>query len=96
MGTWCFTAYDEIDLTEIVGSKGKISFSTFGSEPVMLTTNQGVTEFSIDYPAHIQQPLIQTVVNALNGTGSCPSTGESGARTSWVMDQMLQEYRQRA
>jgi predicted dehydrogenase len=89
VGTWCFTSYDRLDRTEIVGSAGKLTFSTFDAQPVVLSTAQGQTEFQIDYPQHIQQPLIQTVVNALNGIGDCPSTGESAARTSWVMDQML-------
>ena len=93
MGSWCFSAFDEVDQTEIVGSEGKISFSTFDDSPLVLTTGQGVTEFAIDYPPHVQQPLIQTVVDALNGVGSCPSTGRSAARTSWVMDQLLQSYR---
>ena len=32
---------------------------------------------------------IQSIVDALNGAGECPSTGASAARTSWVMDEML-------
>ncbi len=95
MGVWNFGSFDEVDLTEIVGSDGKISFSTYDDEPVVLTTSDGVTEFAIEYPPHVQQPLIQTVVDALNGIGSCPSTGESAARTTWVMDQMLAGYRNR-
>ena len=93
-GTWCFTSFDHLDQTEIVGSKGKITFSTFDEQPVVLTTSQGRKEIKIKYPPHIQQPLIQTIVDELNGSGTCPSTGESAARTSWVMDQMLQNYRQ--
>lgn len=89
VGGWCFTAYDDLDRTEIVGDQGKIVYSTFDGAPVQLITRAGTTEFAIDYPAHIQQPLIQTVVDALTGQGDCPSTGESAARTSWVMDQML-------
>jgi predicted dehydrogenase len=89
VGTWCFSGYDQRDLTEIVGSRGKITYSTFDTKPVILTTAQGQKEFVYDYPAHIQQPLIQTVVDYLNGRGICPSTGESAARTTWVMDQML-------
>jgi predicted dehydrogenase len=89
VGTWCFTSFDRRDVTEIVGSEGKLTYSTFDSQPIILTTAKGSTEFSYDYPPHIQQPLIQTVVDALNGVGICPSTGESAARTSWVMDQML-------
>jgi predicted dehydrogenase len=91
-GIWCFTGFQGFDQTEIVGSKGKISFSTFGADPVLLTTAGGVQPFSIHYPAHIQQPLIQQIVNQLNGLGHCPSTGESAARTNWVMDQLLKGY----
>jgi len=92
-GSWCFTSFETVDRTEIVGSKGRITYSTFGSGPVLLTTSDGDTEFAIDYPAHIQQPLIQSVVDDLLGVGHCPSSGESGARTTWVMDQMLAGYR---
>ena len=72
-----------------MGAKGKIAFTTFDSSPVVLTTDQGRQEFAIENPLHIQQPLIQTIVDELNGTGACPSTGVTGSRTSWVMDQML-------
>ncbi|MCK4793694.1 MAG: hypothetical protein KAV87_58740 [Desulfobacteraceae bacterium] len=38
---------------------------------------------------HIQQPLIQTIVDELTGAGRCPSTGNSAAQTSWVIDKIL-------
>jgi predicted dehydrogenase len=88
-GTWCFSAFERCDRTEIVGTAGKICYSTFDSRPITLTTATDQVEFAYDDPPHIQQPLIQTVVDALNGAGSCPSTGESAARTSWVMEQIL-------
>jgi len=93
VGTWCFTSFERQDMNEIVGTKGKLAFSSFTDVPVVLTTEAGVTEFKIDHPPHVQQPLIQTIVDELNGAGRCPSTGESGARTNWVMDQMLAGYR---
>lgn len=93
MGTWCFSAFDALDRTEIVGSKGRIVYATFDDTPIALTTASGTEEFAISYPEHIQQPLIQSVVDALNGIGTCPSTGKSAARTSWVMDQMLAGYK---
>jgi predicted dehydrogenase len=89
IGTWCFTGFDRCDRTEIIGTEGRLTFSTFDTQPVILTTSKGHTQFAYDYPAHIQQPLIQAVVDELNGIGTCPSTGESAARTSWVMDAML-------
>ncbi len=92
-GVWCFSAFEDYDMNEIVGTKGKISFSTFGSEPIVLINEKGKQEFDIENPLHIQQPLIQTVVDELVGKGRCPSTGETAARTSWVMDQIMKEYR---
>jgi len=92
-GAWCFTAFEEVDRTEIVGDRGKIEYATFGNDPVVLTTAEGRTEFALDNPLHIQQPLIQTLVDELLGMGHCPSHGESGARTTWVMEQMLAGYR---
>ena len=89
-GVWCFTAYDAHDSVEIVGERGRISFSTFGADdPVRLVTADGADELHIPHPPHVQQPLIQTVVDELLGRGRCPSTGDSATRTSWVMDQML-------
>jgi hypothetical protein len=50
-------------------------------------------EIATVQPEHVQQPLIQTMVDELLGRGTCPSTGESGARTSRVMDRMLETFR---
>lgn len=94
-GNWCFNAFEEIDRTEIVGDRGRITYSTYDAQPIVLTTAEARSEFTIGYPDHIQQPLIQSVVDDLLGAGHCPSTGESGARTNWVMDQMLAGYRSR-
>ena len=92
-GVWCSTSYKPFDQTDLIGTKGKISFSSFDDSPVVLDTNAGETSFSIKFPAHVQQPLIQSVVNELNGlTGSCPSTGESAARTTRIIDQILEAY----
>ena len=95
VGAWSFAGYKNLDRTEIIGSQGKITFSTFGAEPILLTTETETVEFVIDNPLHVQQPLVQTVVNALNGVGSCPSTGESAARTAWVMDEFLKGFREK-
>jgi predicted dehydrogenase len=90
VGAWCFTAPDKFDLTVIVGSEGKISYSTFDASPIRVTNSEGIKEFVFDYPEHIAQPLIQTVVNHLRGLGQCPSTGDTAARTTQVMEQMLE------
>ncbi|BCS32530.1 oxidoreductase [Luteitalea sp. TBR-22] len=88
-GLWCFTADHDADRVEILGTSGRITFSTFDDVPVVLTRAMAQEAFAIPHPAHVQQPLIQAVVNDLRGLGACPSTGESGARASWVMDRLL-------
>ena len=95
VGIWSFTTFEALDKTEIVGTIGKISFSSFDADPISLTTSAGVAEFAIDNPPHVHQPLTQMIVDELNGVGRCPSTGESGARTNWVMDQLLAGYKDR-
>lgn len=94
-GVWCFTVSEEstIDRMEIIGSRGKILFSSFQPVPVRVETEDGIEEYEFLRPEHIQQPLIQTVVDELRGCGTCPSTGITAARTSWVMDQILAEWR---
>jgi hypothetical protein len=86
---WKFTGSEDLDLTEISGSRGKISYSTFAEQPVLLESKGTVRQFEIPHPAHIQQPLIQTIVDELLGSGKCPSDGKTGAMTSRVMDRLL-------
>jgi len=93
-GLWCFTADRESDEVVIVGAAGRIVFSTFANAPIRLERDGTSVTFDIPHPAHVQQPLIQTVVDAINGEGTCPSTGESGARTTRVMDALLRSYYQ--
>ncbi|MFH2027140.1 MAG: Gfo/Idh/MocA family oxidoreductase [bacterium] len=88
-GTWCFTANENLDETEIVGSKGKISYATFGDLPFIVHTKHRRKEYKIHHPDHIQQPLIQTIVDELTGTGQCPSTGKTAATTNWVIDKVF-------
>lgn len=86
VGNWCFSAFEDVDVNEIVGSKGKITFSTFGNEPIMLTTAGGTEQWSFDPPQHVHQYLVETIVAELIGESrQCPSTGVTGARTNWVM-----------
>ena len=93
VGSWCFAAGTSRDEVEIVGSRGRLVFSTFGERPVTLETAAGAEAFDIPHPPHVQQPLVQTVVDALLGRGECPSTGGSAMRTSVVLDAMLAGWR---
>jgi hypothetical protein len=91
VGTWCFSSFESADRLTFVGSGGKVTLSMFGNVPVQLETSGGVETFDLPNPPHVQQPLIQQVVDELLEIGHCVSTGESASRTSWVMDQVLKE-----
>ena len=93
IGVWCFTSFKQYDVNEITGSKGRLRFSTFAHEPIELHTADGVEQIPLENPLHIQQPHIQSIVNELNGQGVCPSHGGNAARTSWVMDEILKDWR---
>lgn len=91
-GSWCFTTSKTAnkDMTTIVGSKGQISYPTFGEPYVLLETDKnGLERFDFELPKHIQYFLIESIVNELLGKGQCPSTGVSAARTNWVMEQIV-------
>jgi len=94
-GMWCFAVAPsaKTDRTQIVGTKGRIIFSSFDVTPVILETENGTEQFEIPRPQHVQQPLIQTVVDDLLGKGSCPSTGASAARTSKILDDITSHGR---
>jgi len=90
-GSWNFVTPDPFkrDLVEVAGDKGRLKFSIFSFAPVTLIRETSRESFDIVQPEHIQMPLIQTIVHEMRGHGSCPSTGETAAVTSRVMDQVL-------
>lgn len=89
-GLWNFGSLQHEDRIEIVGDGGRMCFATFGDGPIHIENAAGTREYRIDNPAHIQQPLVETVVRELRGeVGACPSTAISAARTSGVMDAVL-------
>jgi 1,5-anhydro-D-fructose reductase (1,5-anhydro-D-mannitol-forming) len=89
VGFWSFNAKENLDSTEIIGARGKIIYSTFLELPITLDRDGMVQRFEIPHPEHVQQPLIQDIVDDLLGLGKSPSTGRTGAMTSWVMDRVL-------
>jgi len=89
--SWNFAAATKEDLITIDGTEGRLLLSTFGDD-LRVETSSGIERLTIPNPPHVQQPLVQTIVDDLLGRGSCPSTGETAARTSRVMDAALAAY----
>ncbi len=92
VGLWCFTSADRHDETILIGSKGRLIYPTFDAGWIKLESAEGEQQIVIENPPHMHQALIQSIVDELNGTDTCPSTGESGLRTARIMDDLLREY----
>ena len=87
-GSWSFVSPPENqkDRIEVVGEHGLLEFSVFSFEPIRLSLGAGTESFTTQQPEHIQMPHIRSIVSHLQGSGTCPSTGETAAVTSRVMD----------
>lgn len=88
---WCFISSEKSreDTITITGTEGSIRFSTFQFTPILLSSIDREQFFMPAQPDHIQQPLIQTIVDELRGSCPCPSTGETALRTAKVMDMII-------
>lgn len=92
IGKWCFSTAreSEEDLLRIVGSKGEIRMSCFGDSKVdLIIEGKGKHYYSFSLPYHIQQPLIDQVVQDIISGAGCVSTGVSAARTNLILEEMI-------
>ena len=88
-GSWNFGCSQREDQVEIFGSKGKIEFSIFDDAALLLTNENGTEELFIENPENIQIYHVENMKEDLLGYSKHPSTGETAAHTSWVMDKIL-------
>lgn len=89
VATWNFGCNRKEDLVEIYGSKGKISFSVFGEDDIVLDNENGEQKEFIEHPKHVQQFHVENLRNHLLDGKEHPSTGKTALHTSWVMDSIL-------
>ena len=84
-GDWSFCAPDNMDHCEITGSTGKLSFSFFNSNKIELAVNDKTTSFDFDTLQHVQQPMIEKVVQYFLDRAANPCSGEEGAEVMrWI------------
>jgi predicted dehydrogenase len=92
-GIWNFNSGRTSDEMVFSGSAGELHVPVFTDGDVELVAGAGRQALPFRNPPHVHQPLVQTIVDELHGRGRCESTGESGARASWVLDQCLARWR---
>ena len=85
-GVWNFNAERKSDVLTITGTAGTIETAVFADVDLVVVRDGQREVLPIRNPLHVHQPLIQSIVDELRGGPPCPSTGESGARASWVID----------
>ena len=90
-GVWNFNAGETTDQLTICGASGEITTAVFDDVDVMVTHGGATRIHHVRNPPHVHQPLVQTIVDEWRGHGRCPSSGASGARASWALDQCVRK-----
>jgi len=88
-GSWNFGSYQHEEKVEIFGAEGKIMFSVFDEEPIVLINSKGEERLDIPHPKHIQKYHVGNIKTHLDGGVPHPSLGNSALHASWVMDKIL-------
>jgi 1,5-anhydro-D-fructose reductase (1,5-anhydro-D-mannitol-forming) len=90
--SWNFASGAARDELAVTGTCGRISFPIFENGPVRIETSLGLEILDRPHPPHVQQPLIQSVVDDLLGLGLCPCTGFAARRATRCLDAALSGY----
>jgi predicted dehydrogenase len=94
-GIWNFNAPESADSIVFTGSRGQIITAVRADADVTVTRDGQQNTYRFRNPPHVHQPLVQSIVDELRGRGGrCESTGETGARASWVMERCVEGYYQ--
>lgn len=87
-GTWCFTTPEgkEEDLFEIQGSTGSLRFAVFG-HALTIERNGIIETEKFDPPQHIQQPMIEKIVQYFLGNAGNPCSASDAIQSMEMMEQ---------
>jgi predicted dehydrogenase len=87
-GIWCFTVPQEVrkDEVEIIGSKGRIRFSVFGTNFYQLEKDGQTDTITCYVPPHIQQPMIEWVVEYFSNKRTNPCSAEVGIAVMQILE----------
>lgn len=88
-GNWNFGSPTREDSVEITGSLGKITFSIFENDPIILENQDGKTELHIEHPENVQLHHVKRIREHLLGKSQHPSSDFSAVKASWIMDKIL-------
>lgn len=86
-GVWCFSVNEQAvtDTCAIYGSKGTIHFGFFGHQ-VSVTIDGRTRLLEFEPLQHVQQPMIEKVVDYFRGSGGNPCSGAVGTEVMEIID----------
>lgn len=87
-GLWSFVVPEQerMDTCELIGTKGSIRFGIFDQKNIKLLSGNEVRSFSFDPLEHVQQPMIERVVQYFRGEVPNPCPVEDGVSVMQMMD----------
>ncbi|MGI8581585.1 MAG: Gfo/Idh/MocA family protein [Chitinophagaceae bacterium] len=91
-GFWCFNVdeNEDKDSCEIIGSKGKIQFSVFGEPKITMSVEGKKENFLFERLQHVQQPMIEKVVDYFLDKGTNPCSAEEGVKVMELIDKFTE------
>jgi len=90
-GQWAFDTGEDLDLCEVIGTEGRVSFSVFGYRPIEVVNKQGRRHFRFEPLPHVQQPMIEAVLSYFRGIGANPCSAEEGYEVMKVLDSFTRD-----
>lgn len=87
-GMWDFavSADCEKDICKIRGTKGSITFEVFDHQLIKLSVNGKTENIQFEVLQHVQQPMIEKVVEYFLGEGYNPGDGKNGVAVMKLLD----------
>ena len=89
-GLWSFSvpATEEKDICEITGTEGSLLFSVFDMQKITVRKNGKEEIIPFEPLPHVQQPMIEKIVEYFSGKGTNPCSGDDGYTVMWMMDKI--------
>ncbi|MBS1527049.1 MAG: Gfo/Idh/MocA family oxidoreductase [Bacteroidetes bacterium] len=86
-GSWSFNVAESqaVDLCEMIGTRGRITFPFFGNFVTWVNEDGGET-INFTHPEHIQQPMIEKIVKYFRGEAPNPCPIEEAVTLMKILD----------
>jgi len=89
-GVWSFSVSreEEKDICEITGTEGSILFSVFEMKRITVRKHGKEEIIPFDSLQHVQQPMIEKIVEYFSGAGNNPCSADDAYTVMWMMDKV--------